>query len=638
MGNSAPSTSPGAVFLSYASQDTDNAQALCEALRREGVEVWFDQNELRGGDAWDAKIRQQIRTCALFIPIISLTTDARPEGYFRLEWRLADQRTHMIGRKAFVVPVCFDGINEGESDVPDSFVAAQWTHFSPGDDLRPFAQRVRGLLGGGASPRAGATRPPFAAPAPAPAVPAVERDSIAVLAFANRSADQQNEIFCDGISEELLNVLAKIPGLRVAARTSAFSFKGKQLPISEIARQLGVAFVVEGSVRRAGDRVRITAQLISAADGFHVWSDNFDRELSDIFAVQDEIASLIAGKLKLSLGRAARTSKPVNPEAHQLALEGRHYWNLRTHEGFTRAEAAFGHAIRLDPELAVAHSGLADVFAVRAMYRLADGAREAHGDMDGARAAAQRALELEPGRAEAHAALGFISFLEGRLAGAVPEFEAAFAANPNYASAYAYFSWVRSAQGRIGDALQESEKAISLDPLSFINVDRYAAQLVLAGKLEAALAVNQRAANLRSDAFVGNLSQRAPILLALGRTEEAVLVARSVRHTALGAPYRRNSDADAIYTLRLCGLESEAAEYGAEVLARAGIHGYLRGFVLMAMGRFEDAAPYLEQAPMIMMPHLYWSAMWDPVRDDPRFGHVIARLGRTAEYALARAQ
>ena len=194
-----------------------------------------------------------------------------------------------------------------------------------------------------------------------------------MLAFANLSEDKGNETFSEGVSEELLNVLAKIPDLKVTARTSAFHFKGKDTPIPEIAKQLGVAYVVEGSVRKADNRVRITAQLIKAADGLHVWSDTFTRDLKDIFAVQEEIAGLIAQQLQLKLGMSSRATQVVNPEAHRLVLEGRYFWNLRSEEGFARAETAFKQALVIDPQFAPARAGLALDYVIRGQYRVLDG-------------------------------------------------------------------------------------------------------------------------------------------------------------------------------------------------------------------------------------------------------------------------
>ena len=460
--------------------------------------------------------------------------------------------------------------------------------------------------------------------------------SVAVLPFANLSREASNEIFCDGVSEELLNVLAKIPGLRVAARTSAFYFKGRNESVSEIARQLGVAFVVEGSVRKSGHRVRITAQLINAADGFHVWSDNFDRELTDIFAVQDDIAGLIAVNLQLKLSHAIRATPIVNLDAHWLTLEGRHFWNLRTSDGFTRSEAAFGRALAIDPNSAQAHAGLADVHNIRALYRLADGAIDVSDDLSRSRVEALRALQLDPDFAEARATLGFVCFHEGRLDEAERELQQAFAANPNYATGLQFYSWTLCAQGRLDRALEEYSNAIALDPLSFINVDRYAAMLALAGNFSEALIVNERAAALRPDVFVGNLSQRAPILFALGRRDEAVAAARSVRKIARELPYRRNSDADALFVLQQSGFTEEASDYAAEILPGLAADNYVRGFVLAAVGRFAEAIPCLERTPTIMLPQLYWSPLWDGARKEIAFEHRLAQLKRVNEYRLAR--
>ncbi|MEO5960374.1 MAG: TIR domain-containing protein [Opitutaceae bacterium] len=346
-----------AVFLSYASQDAEAARRICEALRGADVEVWFDQSELVGGDAWDAKIRRQINECALFVPVISASTQARLEGYFRLEWKLAAQRTHtMAEEKTFLLPVVIDATRDAEVKVPAEFKAVQWTRLPAGETTAAFVARVKTLLGG--STVGGALRPdnssapaesgpkappttihrtrwmvpailglaalvalgfwqpwktnPPPAPSPISQLPspamAPAAASVAVLAFANMSADKDTEYFSDGVSEELLNVLAKLSGLKVSARTSAFFYKGKQVPIKQVAQELGVAYVVEGSVRKSGDRVRITAQLIKADDGFQVWSQPFDRELKYIFAVQDEIAGLIAKSLSLKLGLAPAAS------------------------------------------------------------------------------------------------------------------------------------------------------------------------------------------------------------------------------------------------------------------------------------------------------------------------------------------
>src|SRR5262245_5724593 len=369
---------PGAVFLSYASQDAEAASRICEALREAGIEVWFDRSELRGGDAWDAQIKKQIHDCALFIPLISEHTNARSEGYFRGEWHLATRRLHnMADDAAFLVPVVVDETRETDARVPEEFFRAHWTRLPEGTTSPAFAQRVRQLLGMdhvadpairsavtvASEPRAGtagALRPrgaPFlrrfaiplvalllavigglawylggretpAAKSATTVVEAAPNDrSIAVLPFADMSAGKDQEYFADGLSEELLNLLAKLPELRVIGRTSSFQFKGRNEDLRAIGEKLNVAHILEGSVRKSGEKMRITAQLIRASDGSNLWSESYDRTLDDIFAVQDDIAGEVVKALKVTLLGASLTkrSKPQDLEAYNLALQGRFF-------------------------------------------------------------------------------------------------------------------------------------------------------------------------------------------------------------------------------------------------------------------------------------------------------------------------
>ncbi|MGO9850010.1 MAG: TIR domain-containing protein, partial [Steroidobacteraceae bacterium] len=222
-----------AVFLSYASEDAAAALKICTALRAAGIEVWFDQSELRGGDSWDQKIRREIRDCALFIPIISANTQARTEGYFRLEWRLADQRTHLMGKsRAFLVPVCIDDTRDADADTPDSFAAVQWTRLIRGEPPHVFVERISRLLIPDEASRSVTVRPatssvfPLADRPAWPAAAAVSEKSIAVLPFADMSPARDHEYFSDGLAEALIELLTQVRDLRVPARTSSFSFKG----------------------------------------------------------------------------------------------------------------------------------------------------------------------------------------------------------------------------------------------------------------------------------------------------------------------------------------------------------------------------------------------------------------------------
>ena len=403
-------TLAGAVFVSYASQDAEAAQRICSALRDGGIEVWFDKSELRGGDAWDQKIRRQIRDCALFLPVISSYSQARSEGYFRLEWRLADQRTHLMGRgRSFLVPVCVDDTSEAQADAPDSFEAVQWTRLPGGATPLAFVERIRELLAPephvaapAGQPQAGsapavasrpATRQPAASrwlrPVPLLVVAAlilalgylgVDRflaskraavarsaataaeKSIAVLPFVDLSQSKDQEYLSDGISEELLNLLGKVSQLRVVARTSSFSFKGKNIDVAEIARKLNVTNVLEGSVRKAGDTVRITVQLIRADDSSQLWSENYDRSLNDIFKVQDEIAATVVAKLRITLLGAAPTTRAIDPKAYQLILQAKYLTDLRKPESRAQALALLLQALAITPDEAPAWDILARVY------------------------------------------------------------------------------------------------------------------------------------------------------------------------------------------------------------------------------------------------------------------------------------
>jgi len=337
----AASAPTGAVFLSYASQDAEAAKRISDALRVAGIEVWFDQSELRGGDAWDRAIRKQIHDCALFVPVISAHSDARHEGYFRREWRLAVERAgDMSERVAFLVPVVIDDTSDSRADVPDRFREVQWTRLPGGDTPPVFVDRIKRLLSPELSPLSAVSS---AAPGIGERVPPSRRwnpfllaiaaviisaapvyfwiskhwtrsaaafapppHSIAVLPFVNMSGDKEQEYLSDGLAEELLNSIAEIHELQVAARTSAFSFKGTNTDIATIARKLNVGAVLEGSVRRSGNTVRITTQLIDAVTGFHLWSHTYDRDLGDVLKLETEIAGAVASALKVSRSERRR--------------------------------------------------------------------------------------------------------------------------------------------------------------------------------------------------------------------------------------------------------------------------------------------------------------------------------------------
>jgi len=406
-----------AVFLSYAREDSDAARRIADALRAFGVEVWFDMSELRGGDVWDQKIRRQIKECALFMPVISSQSDQRGEGYFRLEWKLAVERTHLLAEgMPFLFPVVVDDTSESTASVPEQFLKSQWTRLPGGEPTPQFVEHVKRLLQAprkstagvkSAPPTLGAVPVPVAksgfplwaaallglavlglgafvvfrpaakpepapvAPAPAkapePAVPVISEKSLAVLPFSNMSEEKDSGFFTDGIQEDILTNLALIPELRVVSRTSVMQYRNTTKTIRQIASELGVTYVLEGSVRRAGNKVRVTGQLIRAGNDEHVWAKAFDREISDIFAIQAELATEIAGALKTAITPQQKTiiagRATTSVDAYNDYLKAR---EIRLWSGVTRAtrpdiDRLLQSAIQRDPNFVPAWLEIARV-------------------------------------------------------------------------------------------------------------------------------------------------------------------------------------------------------------------------------------------------------------------------------------
>jgi serine/threonine protein kinase/Tfp pilus assembly protein PilF len=294
--------------------------------------------------------------------------------------------------------------------------------------------------------------------------------SIAVLPFTNLSVDKEQEYFCDGLTEEIINVLTHIEDLRVVARTSAFAFKDKHEDIREIGRKLNVGTLLEGSIRKSGERLRITAQLVKVSDGYHLWSERFDRDLADVFAIQDEISLAIVDKLKVKLlgDEKERIIKRYtqNLEAYDLYLKGRYHWNRRTPEALKKAIIHFEQVIQKDPSYALAYAGLADCYSMLAqVYVLSP--KEA---FPKARTLASKALELDETLAEAHTSLAFVlQRFDWDWAGAEREFKRSIELSPNYATAHQWFAMGLLVNlGRTSEAITEINKALELDPLSLI--------------------------------------------------------------------------------------------------------------------------------------------------------------------------
>lgn len=288
--------------------------------------------------------------------------------------------------------------------------------------------------------------------------------SVAILPFTDLSPGHDQDWFCDGLAEEIIDTLCCVRGLRVASRTASFRFRDGSVDPREIGRQLGVDAILEGSVRKAGERLRITAQLVDAGDGYHRWSETYDRELSDVFAIQTEIAREVVASLKLSLNRADATRAtryaPTNMAAYEYYLRGRQYARQITQQAWRQAPPMYRRAIELDPNYAPAHAGLADILAQQILWRHA----RAEDVLPEASAAASRALDLAPDLAEAHVAQGHIRSLGGDAAGANRAFERAIALNPELPEAYYYYGRHCFAHGDYRRAADLQREAFRLRP------------------------------------------------------------------------------------------------------------------------------------------------------------------------------
>ena len=669
-----------AVFLSYASQDAEAAQKICEALRAAGIEVWFDQSELRGGDAWDRSIRKEIKTCALFIPVISRNTHERDEGYFRLEWKLAVDRSHlMTGNKAFLLPVVIDDTRDDDENVPDRFREVQWTRLRAGEAPPAFVQRVQRLLAPeptttsrpatAAVPTAPAIREPLrvrwrskaalqgivavlvavsaylvaerpwvakhpatqsvTATAPAPATPANGAQfappphSIAVLPFVNMSGDKDQEYFSDGLSEELLNSLARINELQVAARTSSFYFKGEHADLATIAHKLNVASVLEGSVRRSGHTVRVTAQLNNAVTGFHLWSQTYDRDLGDVLKLQTEIADAVASALKITLlggvAEKVQLGGTRNPAAFDAFLRGLRL-SRATPSGPTGMEEcrapidAFSEAIERDLNYALAYAKRALVRWDCASYSSAwllhpEIAKDVRRD-------AERAIELAPGLADGYVALGNLEVGLQNFSAADQACTHALALSPSNDQALNYCGYLAGALGRTDTGIALARRGVAADPLNTASYRALGGALENSRRYSEAAAAYENSIALDPEHADRDYWNRARSYYLAGNLAEAQascevkpdhwysLVCKAIVYQKLG---RREA-------------ASAAMRRAVEQAGDAG--GYQYAEIYAQWGESNAALDWLEKAMRLRdtgMANLRTDPLLDPLRKEPRF-------------------
>ena len=405
-----------AIFLSYASQDADAARRICEALRAAGLEVWFDQSELRGGDAWDASIRKQIKECALFVPIISATTNGRSEGYFRLEWKLAVDRSHLMADdQAFFLPVVIDDTPEPAARVPDKFRERQWSRLRDDAAMTAFARRVVRILQGDAVPPAAPHRTiaPIVANVSIPNTPKHAEDGfwLAVLPFRHRGGGDELAALAEGLAEDIVAGLLRFSYLHVLTRSALAANASDSHDVRIIGRELGARYVMEGGLRLAGTTLRVSLQLVDAGTGAHLWAENYDRpfKAEDMFFLQDElvpkIVSTVAdahGILPHSMSEAVRGKRPEQLTPYEAVLRSFGFGYRMNREEHAVVRDSLEHAVGVAPSYA-------DAWAMLALVYLEEYSLEFNTRPDAlgrALTAARRATDLAPSNALANNEIG----------------------------------------------------------------------------------------------------------------------------------------------------------------------------------------------------------------------------------------
>ncbi len=450
--------------------------------------------------------------------------------------------------------------------------------------------------------------------------------ALAVLPLENLSGDPQQEYFADGMSDALITDLSRIDGLRVISKTSSMYYKGQRKPLPEIAQELGVDLVVEGSVMKAGERVRITVQLIDANTDEHLWANKYDRSLRDVLSIQAEVATAIAQEVKVALNPNEATRRterrPVDPAVYDLYLLGRHSWSLRTVDGFQDAIRLFRQAIEKDPEFALAYAGLADTYSFLGTAGYSTPA--VPGGMVQAKAAAKRALALDDSLAEGHTSLGrVLYYYDWDWPGAESEYRRALALNPGYATAHQWYATLLSEQGRDQEAIPEAQRAVTLDPLSAIMHMTLASVHFNGRRFDLAVASGRRALELDPNALAPRLIL-AGCFMARGDARAAIEVcqqAPSPPHplilATLSAAYSR------------AGEQERAIAFRRQLLSRPNVSSAALVRLYAGWAEPDPFFAALDRAVAQrsdIIPRLRVSPLFDAVRSDSRFLALLNRV------------
>lgn len=663
----------GRVFISCASRDLAVAEKLCAALEAANLPCWIAPRDVPVGESYAAAIVQAINGCRMLVLVLSKNAIESPHVLREVE--------RASSKKRRVLSVRMDAA-ELTPELEYFVSANHWLDASGGPIERIFPVLIESARcsyageTGREAPGAGtsiAAARPLADPVPSPAsstpssrwrkpalvgalavlavgmmyvladrfwlskpvdeqksvaesTPAISAKSIAVLPFVDLSENKDQEYFADGMTEELLNLLARIPELQVAGRTSSFYYKGKAVKFAEMARELNVAHLLEGSVRKSGNRVRITAQLIDADDGYHQWSQTYDRELDDLFKVQDEIAAAVVEVLKLKLLPDLKVlsagSRTANLAAHNQYLLGRQFFNRTNTDDFRRAVAAYEQAIALDPEYAAAYAGLA-VAENELSHDPENSLAEVLAGQQRALAAADRAIAIDPELSEGYAARGFLRFtINWDWAGAEADLSRAFALDPGSYRAYTCYACFLASLGRLSEALEINRKAVELDPLSADTWFRRSTQLNAAGRLPEARKAAMRALEISPEHAFSWFNLGVTSLLE-GNPEAALLEFRK-------ASKARREAGVAMAEHDLGHVENSRRAMDALITGYAMTNAYQIAEVYAWRGERDAAFAWLERAHAQhdgILVQIKFDPLLTKLHSDPRFAAMVKKMG-----------
>ena len=599
-----PRTGSNEVFISYARSSEAHARRIAELLQSVGLGVWWD-DDLPAHRSYGDVIEERLRAAKAVLVLWS--ADAAKSQWVRAEADAARNAGTLvqISLDGMMPPMPFNQIQ--------CAVLGNWDGNANAAGWRKVYDSVVELVGKTKVEAAAEARPAGL--------------SICVLPFANVGNDTDQEYFSDGITEDLILGLSQISALSVVARNTSFTFKGRPVEITALAAQLRVSHIVEGSVRKAGNHIRITAQLIDARTGHHLWAERFDRELTDVFEIQDEISEAIVSKLKVKLlpGELGPPQHVPDAKAYEATLKARHCWNRGTEASLHEAVALFREAIAHDPDYARPYAGLADAFVLLGNYTFL----EPEAAYAQAREAAERALSIDPELADAHASLGLIAFVhDWNAAQAERHLRTAVELDPALPMARHHLSRLLSAIAQHKDAIAQARAAAETDPLSLAASVQVANALDIGGQADEAVEVLEKALVLFPNEF--RIYYKLVFVFAsLGRAEESLAAA----HDAVRVGERTMFALGALgYANATSGRTTEARAI-AEEMEAAAADRYVCPFdiaaIYSAMGENDAAIRWLHKA-LEMRDHAMLFAAVDPaleqLRGDPRFADIVQQV------------